>query len=776
MAIEYTGPGGISNSYGQRTTRQPSRIADAGKPHPFYWGMCVDPHVPALGAPLPPTMGTAVGGNGVATIYFLPPLYDGGSPITGYTVTGSPGGLIATSSGPLARPIVVSGLAPQTAYTFTVTATNANGTSAPSAPSNAVYSTATMAASFALSADSIYQYIPTSAYGVQELINTTQYQLFSTPYGNSRYAPVNGQVITSSLAATATDSVAGDQVIAEIELQPLSIRNSDSVTLTYRFNASPSFGSNGAAYIRFVNGGDMRKLHSAMSGNTFSGGTVTVSSANNTNGINASESSGSYFFTSGGSIRDLNLFAPIKIQLVTNFTQDSAGRSVTGTLSATLNMTAPSPVGGAVYVDPRNRPFHSNSFWNTPIATGAALQVAGDTETAQFRDRTGSQRMWRSESLRVFQTRPTDPIVNIAYNSRASSTGYWPFKNPAGSGSVDVRFPPNVSVAASGGDNNLAVYSPDGSLYYEFYKYDRNETTGQRSCSVLTIHDLYGHGWPISYNRPNANLGFSTGIRAGGGPLLAGLVRKADFDRGYIDHALIGILSLNKAKKTAAASVNQTTNPVVVAGGSGYVVGEVLTIVGGTGRAAELTVLTVNSGAVASVSVTNTGSYSVAPTGTLTTTSNKAGDGATFTVSTTTNNALSCRVWPATNVDSGFANYNGTVPIGSLWTIPPTVDVTTLGLSPEAVILARGIQQYGMYFMDTSDNVTNNLLCYAGDCTQAQIDAMSGYTGSPLFRCAALETIADQMVMVRNNTPQFPGGPGARGPQQPTVGPYPLFS
>jgi hypothetical protein len=52
-----------------------------------------------------------------------------------FTATSSPGGITGTSA---TSPITVSGLSEQTAYTFTVTATNASGTSSPSAASNSV--------------------------------------------------------------------------------------------------------------------------------------------------------------------------------------------------------------------------------------------------------------------------------------------------------------------------------------------------------------------------------------------------------------------------------------------------------------------------------------------------------------------------------------------------------------------------------------------------------------------------------------------------------------
>ena len=65
---------------------------------------------------------------------FLKP-FAKGSPIESYTVTAEPGGQTVTGSRP---PLTVTGLTNGTTYTFTVTATNAIGTSLPSAPSNPV--------------------------------------------------------------------------------------------------------------------------------------------------------------------------------------------------------------------------------------------------------------------------------------------------------------------------------------------------------------------------------------------------------------------------------------------------------------------------------------------------------------------------------------------------------------------------------------------------------------------------------------------------------------
>ena len=82
-----------------------------------------------------PTSVVATAGNASASVAFVAPANNGGSAITGYTVTSSPGGITATGA---TSPINVTGLTNGTAYTFTVIATNAVGNSVASSASTAV--------------------------------------------------------------------------------------------------------------------------------------------------------------------------------------------------------------------------------------------------------------------------------------------------------------------------------------------------------------------------------------------------------------------------------------------------------------------------------------------------------------------------------------------------------------------------------------------------------------------------------------------------------------
>lgn len=82
-----------------------------------------------------PTIGTAQRQDSAALVAFTAPASTGGAAITGYTATSN---IIAATGSGSTSPVRVTGLTNGTAYTFTVVATNANGSGAASAASNSV--------------------------------------------------------------------------------------------------------------------------------------------------------------------------------------------------------------------------------------------------------------------------------------------------------------------------------------------------------------------------------------------------------------------------------------------------------------------------------------------------------------------------------------------------------------------------------------------------------------------------------------------------------------
>jgi len=100
---------------------------------------------------------------------------------------------------------------------------------------------------------------------------------------------------------------------------------------------------------------------------------------------------------------------------------------------------------------------------------------------------------------------------------------------------------------------------------------------------------------------------------------------------------------------TASFTMGLGGVPVITSGGTGYTVGNVLTLVGGTfSSAATLTVSTVSSGVVTGVTVSNFGTYTVLPTNPISVTGG-TGSGATFSPTWGVNTTFTI-----TNAGSGY--------------------------------------------------------------------------------------------------------------------------
>ena len=186
--------------------------------------------------PDPPTNVTGVAGNSQVAISWTAPASNGGSSITGYTVSAFvPGGQSASGSCSTtgATTCTVTGLTNGTGYTFSVTATNSMGTSASSTPSSLITPCTTPSVPTSLSSSVQINQVtvnfkaPTStggaavsSYTVTDQLGNTctisadgtsvscsnasydSCSLASSTYSCAMYAPLNATLYTYSVYAT----------------------------------------------------------------------------------------------------------------------------------------------------------------------------------------------------------------------------------------------------------------------------------------------------------------------------------------------------------------------------------------------------------------------------------------------------------------------------------------------------------------------------------------------------------------------------------------------
>jgi len=94
-----------------------------------------------------------------------------------------------------------------------------------------------------------------------------------------------------------------------------------------------------------------------------------------------------------------------------------------------------------------------------------------------------------------------------------------------------------------------------------------------------------------------------------------------------------GLATLSVRWRIVVANAHsQALSAVVAAGGTGYTVGDILTVVGGTGTAAQFRVLTAPGGVVGTVTPHVRGDYTATPSNPAATTGGTGGDDCTLTV------------------------------------------------------------------------------------------------------------------------------------------------
>lgn len=252
-------------------------------------------------------------------------------------------------------------------------------------------------------------------------------------------------------------------------------------------------------------------------------------------------------------------------------------------------------------------------------------------------------------------------------------------------------------------------HTADASLSW---KCEDGYITSNRHTSVTAYTvDLYGLGFSAKYypwtsnTITNANLigyDFQQFHRAGGLPMQGGLVRKEELDSGYIPHVIAISIGAVLLKAVKFSVVSATGNTFVVKPISSRFTEMDYTSVFTSG---EKVVHSAGNSATTPV-------YTCSGTPTWNATTNET----TFNVVETIDSNASF-VW--LGIDKGFgryfqacqfpnimvdgdveSSYVGLAKLGEMFAIPKGVDITTLGLTAEGLMLARAFQDFGGITVD----------------------------------------------------------------------------
>ncbi len=326
-----------------------TNIADGagnGPPASFTAGTTHTVAIPT--APGAPTIGTVTAGNGQVTVSFTAPVNNGGSAITGYTVTSNPGGITAGGNGFTTSPITVIGLTNGTPYTFTVTASNAIGTSSASSASGSATPKADQTITFAQP--------PSQNFGTSPTLPATSTSGLTVTFSSSTTG-----VCTITSGGALTFVTAGSCTIDADQAGDGSTNAATTVSRTFTVNAIAP---------------DAPTIGTATAGNADATVTFTAPASNGGAAISG------YTVTSNpGGLTGTGAGSPITVTGLTNgvsytFTVTATNTaSLTGAASAASNAITPASPQTITFANPGTQAFGTTP--NLSILGGGASATSG---------------------------------------------------------------------------------------------------------------------------------------------------------------------------------------------------------------------------------------------------------------------------------------------------------------------------------------------------------------------------------------------------------------
>ena len=316
---------------------------------------------PGFGAPSAPTGATATAGDTQAFVSWTVSASNGGSPITSYTITSNPGGIVVTVPPPTAQAntgsVLVGGLTNGVAYTFTVHATNIAGSSAESAPSNTITPSAANlpTVTIAMAGPASVSATPAQVTYVITLANTSNFPAANISVSDTlATVPANISSVSRSAAGVVTVTTSAPTSFAVNQQVTIAGVTDPSFNGTFAISSTPT-----SSTFTYAQAG---AVAASGSGTATLQPTTNILSVQTGQGTCTAVGPGAVTFScnvgnmAAGAIVRINVIVQMQNQTITN-SATIAGTDVAGTAlasstaSKTTNAPAPPPGGGGVTSD-----------------------------------------------------------------------------------------------------------------------------------------------------------------------------------------------------------------------------------------------------------------------------------------------------------------------------------------------------------------------------------------------------------------------------------------